>query len=201
MHKFEHIEALWAGHSVEVKISAEEMLHQAKKDVNKMKAKSLLTIMIMVLALLALAATWLVFDFHSNLTHLGISLLVLAVLVYTLILYKNHLTIAKNDFTTNPSAFLQQLKIYQQERFLLYNRLYWFYVLALSLGMIFYFMEVLEPFSLYGKLIAWGFTSVWIIFSSTIIRKNAIKKDKQRIEGLIKQFERISQQFNADNQY
>ena len=41
MQEFDHIEALWAKHTVDVKISADDMLKQAKKDVGNIKPKSL----------------------------------------------------------------------------------------------------------------------------------------------------------------
>jgi hypothetical protein len=44
MQEFDHIEALWAAHTVDVKISSDEMLKQAKKEVNGMRTKSLLNI-------------------------------------------------------------------------------------------------------------------------------------------------------------
>ena len=66
MQEFDHIEAIWAKakHTVDVKISADEMLKQAKKDVNAMRTKSLLNIVGMALSIFAVAAIWLFFRFQ-----------------------------------------------------------------------------------------------------------------------------------------
>lgn len=195
MQEFDHIEALWAKHTVDVKISADDMLKQAKKDVNSMRTKSLLNILGMFLSIIAVAAVWFLYDFTSIATHIGISIIILAVAVYTVILYFNHRVIAKNDFTENPNIFLQNLKIYQLQRHQLYNRLYWFYAFALSLGMGLYFYEILPNFELWQQVLILFLSFGWVIFCSTLLRKAVIKRDKERIALLIEKFERISNQF------
>jgi len=196
MQEFDHIEALWAKHTVDVKISADEMLKQAKKEVNGMRTKSLLNIVGMLVSFFAVAALWLFFDFQSWTTHAGISVVIIAVGVYTVILYNNYRIISKNDFTVNPNEFIAKLKLYQINRISLYNRLYWFYAIALSVGMALYFIEILGHLDLWIQVIAVALSFGWVIFCSTLVRKAIIKKDKERIALLIEKFERISGQFN-----
>lgn len=194
MQEFNHIEALWAAHTVDVKISSDEMLKQAKKDVNNMRTKSILNIFGMGLSFVAVACLWL-FNFESWTTHAGITIIVMAIAVYTLILYNNYLIIAKSDFTVNPNEFISQLKLYQLNRHTLYNKLYWFYAIALSLGMVLYFFELLTHLSFWVQVAFVGASFGWMIFCSTLVRKAVIKRDKERIALLIEKFERISAQF------
>ncbi len=194
MQEFDHIEALWATHTVDVKISSDEMLKQAKKDVNNMRTKSLLNIFGMALSFIAVACLWL-FEFESWTTHAGITIIVMAIAVYTVILYNNYRIIAKNDFTVNPNEFISQLKLYQLNRQNLYNRLYWFYAIALSIGMVLYFSELSSHLNFWTQVIFVGLSFGWMIFCSTLVRKVVIKKDKERIALLIEKFERISEQF------
>ncbi|SOD14919.1 hypothetical protein [Pedobacter xixiisoli] len=194
MQEFDHIEALWAKHTVDVRISADEMLKQAKKDVNNIRTKSLLNILGMGFSFFLMAALWL-FDFQSWTTHAGISIIIIAIGVYTIILYKNHQILTKSDFTINPTEFIASLKAYQLSRHSLYNRLYWFYTIALSLGMIFFFVEILSHLELWVQLLLIGISFGWMIFCSTLVRKAVIKRDKERIALLIEKFERISNQF------
>jgi len=194
MQEFDHIEALWAAHTVDVKISSDEMLKQAKKDVNNMRTKSLLNIFGMSLSFLTVACLWL-FNFDSWTTHAGITIIVVAIAVYTLILYNNYRIIAKSDFTVNPNEFISQLKLYQLNRHKLYNQLYWFYAIALSLGLVLYFFELSTHFSLWVQILFISLSFGWMILCSTLVRKAVIKKDKERIALLIEKFERISEQF------
>ncbi|QIL42420.1 hypothetical protein G7074_26060 [Pedobacter sp. HDW13] len=197
MQAFDQIQELWQKHEVEVKVSADEMLQQAKKEVNGLKLKSALNIGGMLLSFIAIAALWIFFHFESWTTHVGISITIIAIGVYTLILYRDYRLIAKNDFTAHPNEFLNNLKTYQLNRYKLYNSLYWFYMVALSLGLIFYFVEILAHFNTAQKVIAVGLTTLWMIFCSTILRKAVMKREKERIALLIEKFERISGQIST----
>lgn len=194
MQEFDQIEALWAKHTVDVKISADEMLKQVKKEVNGMRTRSLLNLAGMALSIVAMAMLWIFYDVQSWTTHAGISIIIVSIAVYTIILYNQHRLIAKNDFTANPNEFLANLKQYQLNRFALYNKLYWFYAIALSLGMIFYFVEILAHLQLWMQILAIAASFGWMIFCSTLVRKAVIKKDKERIALLIEKFERIGGQ-------
>lgn len=195
MQKFNEIEALWAKHKVEVKVSADEMLKQVKKEVNGIRFKSLLNIAGMIISFFSVTAIWLFFNFQSWTTYLGISIVIVTIGVYTVILYNNYRIIAKNDFTANPNDLIKQLKRFQLSRIALYNRLYWFYAIALSLGMGFYFIEILADFETWLKITALVLSFGWIVLCSTLFRRAIIKKDKEKIVLLIEKFERIGQQF------
>jgi membrane protein YdbS with pleckstrin-like domain len=195
MQEFEHIQSLWDRHKVEVKISSEEMLAQVKKDVNGIKTKSLLNISGMVLSFIAIASIWLFYDVQSWTTHAGLTIIISSVAVYTFILYKSHRLIAQNDFTLHPKAFLNSLKQYQLNRFSLYNKLYWIYTIALSVGLGLYFFETLARFDLWMQCLVIILTFGWILFCSALVRKVAMRRERERIALLIEKFERLSTQF------
>jgi len=197
MQAFDQIQELWQKHEVEVKVSADEMLQQAKKEVNGLKLKSALNILGMLASFMAIAALWIFFHFESWTTHVGISIIIIVIAVYTLILYRDYRLISKNDFTVHPHEYLNNLKTYQLNRYKLYNSLYWFYVIALSLGLIFYFVEILAYFTSIQKVLAIGLTFLWILFCSTILRKAVMKREKERIALLIEKFERIIGQIST----
>jgi membrane protein YdbS with pleckstrin-like domain len=195
MQDFENIQSLWQSHSVELKISAAEMLEQAKKEVNAIRSRSLINIGGMVLSFIAISAALIYFNFDSWTTNLGIEIVVLAVAVYTILLYREHRLISRNDFTVHPGAFLGKLHEYQISRFNLYNKLYWFYVAAIAVGFILFFFETLHDLDIWIQVSILLFTVLWMVFCATILRKAFMKKEKERIDLLIEKFERISSQF------
>ena len=197
MQAFDQIQQLWQKHEVEVKVSADEMLQQVKKEVNGLKLKSALNILGMLASFIAIAALWIFFHFESWTTHVGISITIIAIGVYTLILYRDYRLISKTDFTAHPHEYLNNLKTYQLNRFKLYNSLYWFYMIALSLGLLFYFVEILSHFTTVQKVLAIGLTALWMLFCSTILRKAVMSREKERIALLIEKFERISGQIST----
>ncbi|MFP5079826.1 hypothetical protein [Pedobacter sp. JCM 36344] len=199
MQEFDHIQSLWQSHSIEVKISSDEMLAQSKKEVAGMRAKSRLNILGMIVSFATLAALLLFAEFESWTTLAGLSIIVVLVGIYTFILYKDHKLIAENDFTEHPKAFLDQLKAYQLNKFTIYNKLYWLYMAALSVGVIFYFYEKLNLLSPFMQITLILFTIIWMTLCATVFRKAYLKGEKERISLLIEKFERISTQFKESN--
>ncbi len=197
MQEFDHIKSLWQGHEVEVKVSADEMLHQAKKEVNAIKRKSAFNLISMIGSFTALCALWFFIHFDHWTTHIGLSIILISIAVYTFILYRDYKIIDNLDFTENPNTLVNRLKGYQINRYLIYNRLYWFYVIALSIGCLLYFIEVLHNFSTPMQYLIILLTAGWIIFCSTIVRKAVMNREKERIALLIEKFERIGNQFDV----
>lgn len=149
----------------------------------------------MTVSFVAVASLWLFFDFSSWTTHAGITLFLLAIASSVFMLYRSHRLIAKNDFTTHPNEFLANLKLYQLSRFNLYNKMYWVYAIGLSLGIVFYFFEILAYFSTWLQYLIILITFGWMLFCSTLVRKAVMKKEKERIALLIEKFERLRGQF------
>lgn len=195
MQEFEHIQSIWDTHKVEVKISSDEMLRQAKKEVNGIKLKSLLNLAGMAVSFLAIASIWTFYDVQSWTTHAGLTIIIIAIGIYTFLMYQGHKLIANNDFTIHPKAFLENLKLYQINRFSLYNKLYWIYTVALSIGLILCFFEMLVRLDVWIQYLLVLFSFAWFIFCSALVRKVAMKREKERIALLIETFERLSTQF------
>ncbi len=195
MQEFEHIQSIWDTHKVEVKISSDEMLRQVKKEVNGITRKSLLNLAGMVLSFLAIASIWTFYDVQSWATHAGLTIIITSIGIYTFLLYQGHKLISNNDFTVHPPAFLANLKLYQINRFNLYNKLYWIYTIALSIGLTLCFFEMLSRLDLWIQCMLVLFSVGWMIFCSALVRKVAMKREKERIALLIEKFERLSTQF------
>jgi len=171
------------------------MLVQAKKEVSAIQTKSLLNIFGMILSFAAVVALLVFSPFNSWTTQTGLIIIIVSVAISTIVLYKDYRIIKQNDFTEHPSAFLSKLKVYQLNKFTIYNKLYWFYVTALSLGCIFYFYEVLGNLNLMWQVGIIAFTIFWMGLCATILRRAYLKREKERIDLLIEKFERISTQF------
>ena len=199
MQEFEHIQSLWQSHTVEVKISSDEMLTQVKKEVSYIRQKSSLNLLGMVLSFIAIAALWLFFDFHSWTTHAGITLIIAAIAFSTYNLYRGHRLISKYDFTAHPAEFLGTLKAYQLSRYTLYHKLYWLYAGCISLGALLYFSEALQNLSPWLQISLLLFSILWMILSATVLRKAYIKKEKERLNLLIEKFKRLGNQFQEED--
>ncbi|MBC7417994.1 MAG: hypothetical protein H7325_07545 [Pedobacter sp.] len=197
MQAFDELQELWQKHDVEIKFSAEEMLAQAKKEVNGIRSKSLLNIFGMVFSFLAFAFVWVYYSYERWTTHIGFGIILIAILVSTIMLIRDYKLIAKNDFTINPMLFLEKLQRYQRSRFKLYNQMYWLYTVALTVGFVLAILELLDHLTDLQKIIALGLSFLWIVFCSTVLRKIVLRAEKERIALLIEKFERIGNQLKG----
>jgi len=197
MQEFDHIQSLWQSHSVEVKISSEEMLAQAKKEVAAVRNRSLLNICGMVLSFIAFVALLFIFQSGSWAANTGLIVIIISVGLSTVILYQDYRIIANSDFTVHPAEFLLKLKAYQLNKFRIYNRLYWLYALALSLGSILYFYDTLSTLDIILQIAITVFTIFWMVLCATVLRRSYIKREKERIDLLIEKIERISGQLKG----
>ncbi|MGY3053059.1 positive regulator of sigma E activity [Pedobacter sp. UYEF25] len=194
MQAFDELQELWQKHEVDIKFSAEDMLSQAKKEVNGIRSKSLLNIFGMVFSFLLFFFVWVYYSHEKWTTHVGFAIILIAILVSTTMLVRDYKLIAKNDFTINPSLFLEKLQQYQSSRFKLYNQMYWLYTVALTVGFVLAILELLDQLSDLQKTIALGLSFLWIVFCSTVLRKIVLSAEKERIALLIEKFERIGNQ-------
>ena len=197
MQAFDELQELWQKHDVEIKFSAEEMLVQAKKEVNGIRSKSLLNILGMVFSFLTFAFVWVYYSYERWTTHIGFGIILIAILVSTVMLIRDYKLIAKNDFTINPMLFLEKLQRYQRSRFKLYNQMYWLYTVALTVGFVLAILELLDHLTDLQKIIALGLSFLWIVFCSTVLRKIVLRAEKERIALLIEKFERIGNQLKG----
>ncbi|PST82486.1 hypothetical protein C7T94_07350 [Pedobacter yulinensis] len=196
MQEFDQLKALWQGHEVEVKLTADEMLRQAKKEVNSLKTRSVMNIAGMLASVVIIALIPAFYDFQSWTSYAGVGITIFTILIFTVILFNDYRLISRSNYTQHPNRFLDTLKVYQLNRFRLYNSLYWFYTVALSVGIVFYLYEILDYFPLVMQAALILVTLGWMVFCSTILRKAVIRRERERIGLLIEKFERISEQFN-----
>lgn len=195
MQDFDNIQSLWQSHSVEVKISSEQMLEQVKKEVNAIRSRSMINIIGMIMSFVAISLTLFFSELEAWTTTLGISIIILAIAIYTILLSREHHLLSRNDFTEHPEKFLTRLHAYQLSRFNLYHKLYWFYAAAISAGFILFFFEALQNFETWVQVSVVLFTALWIVFCATTLRRAFMSREKERIDLLIEKFERLSKQF------
>ncbi|WP_256004694.1 MULTISPECIES: hypothetical protein [Pedobacter] len=185
MQEFDHIQSLWQSHSVETNISSDEMLAQAKKEVSAIKTRSLLNIIGMLVSFAAFLSLFLFFSFDSWTTQAGLAIIAMLTGVYTFILYLDYRIISRTDFTADPASFLASLKAYQLNKFTLYNKLYWVYLVGLCLGFGLYAYDMLNHFSILWQALIIGFIVLWVSLSATILRKAYLNREKERLDQLM----------------
>lgn len=196
MKDFDHIMSVWQDQPKKDQLSVDDVLKQVKKGVNGISRKLFWNITIMGITLSGILAVMLFFVFNAWQTYLGIVIILATVLLSLLVMLRDYRIISKHDITINPAAYLQDLKEYQRNRSKLYGRLYYIYVLMMSIGLFLYFMEVLQSSSTMFKVVSYTVYVAFILFSTFYIRRQFVKNEQEKLNLIIDRLTRLQNQFD-----
>ena len=129
-------------------------------------------------------------------TKIGISLVILAMVLFlfsydTLWAYYNRI-----DATQSNSNYLQNLIAIRKKQQYIQSTALSLYFILLSLGVFLYMYEYTVQMPVFGAIVAYGLTGAWFAFNWFYLRPRQLKKQTNRLNELISQFERIDQQLN-----
>jgi hypothetical protein len=195
MKDFDHIMSVWQAQPKQDQLSVDEVLKQVKKGVRGITSQLYWGVVAMV-AMLALTFFILFFFvFQSWLTYVGITIMLITMLLYAIMIFRNYRILNKRDSTINPTEYLQDLKEYQKKRAKIVGWFYYLYVLLISLGLSLYFVEVLKGATIYYKIAVYGLTIIWIFFLTFYYKKRIFKNEEEKLNLIIEKLERLQGQF------
>jgi Flp pilus assembly protein TadB len=118
-------------------------------------------------------------------------------LSYALVMIRDYRLIHQRDVTVNPSDYLQNLKEYKKNRARLFGKLYYLYILSLSVGLALYFLEVLNEATLFAKIAIYTLTLTWFLVCTFYLRERIAKNEEEKINLIVDRLERLSGQFES----
>lgn len=196
MKDFDHLLMVWQGQPKLEPVAVDEVLKQVKKGMNTLTRNLLLSITGMLMALVSVFGVMLFFVFHSWVTYVGIAVILSTMVIYVIMMIRDYRLINKQDFTSNPSAYLQDLKEYQKSRATIYGWMYYLYVLLLSTGLALYFFEVLQSASTIFKVLAYGLTASWLLFCTFYLKGRIFASEQEKLNLMIDRLVRLQDQFD-----
>jgi DMSO reductase anchor subunit len=195
MKDFDHIMSVWQGQPKNDQLSVDEVLKQVKKGIRNITSQLYWGIVMMV-GVLALTFCILFFLSFEWLAQVGLTIILITMLTYAVMIIRNYRILNKHDATQNPTEYLQDLKDYQRNRAKVVGWFYYLYVLLISLGLSFYFVEVLRNSSVYYKLLVYGISVVWILLLTFYYKKRIFRNEEEKLNLIIEKLERLQGQFN-----
>jgi len=196
MKDFDHLLMVWQGQPKLEPAAVDEVLKQVKKGMNNLVRNLFWGITGMLTALAGIFTVALFFVFQSWVTYTGIAVILLTMVAYVIMMIRDYRLINNQDFTTNPSAYLQGLKEYQKSRAKIYGWMYYLYVLLLSVGLTLYFFEVLQSASQVFKILAYGLTASWLAFCTFYLKGRIFASEQEKLNLMIDRLVRLQDQFD-----
>ncbi|WP_183560101.1 hypothetical protein [Mucilaginibacter sp. SP1R1] len=196
MKDFDHLMSVWQGQPKPDQLSVDEVLKQVKKGIRSITTKLYWTIVAMVvIAVFAFIITFFL-AFKSWVTTVGILIVLVTMLMYLSLIVRHYHILSKRDATLNPSEYLESLKAYQKNRTKVIGWFYYTYILLISAGLALYFIEVLETASLPFKLVTYGSTIIWFLFTTFYLKPRMFKNEEEKLNLMIDRLVRLKEQFD-----
>jgi type IV secretory pathway TrbD component len=195
MKDFDHLMSVWQEQPKKDQLSVDDVLKQVNKGMSGLSNKLFWGIIIMVSSFVGLLAVMLFFVFTSWITYIGITILLITLLLYSMVMLRDYRLISKQDIT-DPIQYLQSLKDYQKNRAELYGWLFYLYVILLSSGLVLYFYEVLQNATTTFKVIIYSASGLWFLFCTFYLKDRFVKNEQKKINDMIERLARLQNQFD-----
>lgn len=195
MKDFDHLMTVWQNQPVKEQLSVDEALKQVKKGMGSLSRKLMWGIVAMIVAIVNAFVILFFMVFQSWVTYVGILIMLVPMVIYVVMMFRDYRLIHRRDVTVNPTDYLQSLKEYKKNRAVLYGKLYYSYIVLLSIGLALYFLEVLNDATLLGKIIVYSLTTIWFLICTFYLKERIVKNEEEKINLIVERLERLKDQF------
>ena len=200
MKDFEALKDIWHNQVALPKVSHEDVLRKVRKTKTGFANKLLIELVGMCIAIGMLTYVWISSPFKMWTTHLAMAIMICCCLYYLYVQIRDYNRIKDDSLLLNkPEEYIDYLKSYRNHRYVLNTSKYKVYTWFLSLGFLFYFIEIAFLASLWVTLAGIAFTAGWILFCYFILMKRYIRKEEAKLEDMIQNLERLQQQFKISD--
>lgn len=169
--------------------------------VSKFKKAALRSLWITNILLFATSAfvifIWMYYQPQFISTKIGIVFTILAMVVYMFVYNKLLAKYKDIDSTQTNQDYLQKLILIKKKLQFLQTKMMSFYFIALTVGICLYMYEYASRMSVLGASLTYGITLLWMLFNWFYIRPKQIKKQQEKINGLISKFEEVNNQLES----
>jgi magnesium-transporting ATPase (P-type) len=188
--------SVWQGQPKPDQLSVDEVLKQVKKGIRSITTKLYWSIVAMVVITIFAFIITFFLAFKSWVTTVGILIVLVTMLMYLSLIVRHYHILSKRDATLNPSEYLDSLKTYQKNRTKVIGWFYYIYTLLISAGLAMYLIELLETASLPFKLITYGSTLIWFLFTTFYLKPRMFKNEEEKLNLMIDRLVRLQDQFD-----
>lgn len=188
-----NLEELWSKQTCE-QPQIEELLSNFAK-IKKKNLKTLIAVNILMAVTIAfIVFIWLYFQPKLISTKIGIVLTILVITVHLFFYNKLIPYLSKSDENQSNCEFLMAvIKLKEKQKFL-QTKMLQIYFLTLTLGLCLYLYEYVSLIPFPWSIFAYAITLIWIAYNWFYLRPRVVRKERDRLDGIIKTFENIKSQ-------
>lgn len=196
MKDFDALKNIWQAQVALPKVSDDDVLRQISKTKRGYANKLLLEVIAMAFAIAILGYIWMITPFRMWTTHLAMIILMLCCLYYLFVQINDYFRISRNKlFMNKPEDYIEYLKNYKQDRYLLNTRKYTVYTIFLGIAFLLYYIEIFFLASIWITTLGVTVTAAWFLVCYFFIMRNYMRKEEAKLQEIIDKLERLQKQF------
>ena len=158
--------------------------------------KIILTNLSLMATAIFIVWVWLYFQPQLLTTKIGIVLIIIAILLF-LGAYNQSLGLLKNPNTTiTNNEYLKNLLALKAKQHFIQTTVLNLYFILLSIGIGLYMYEYARRMPIWGGILTYAITGLWLAFNWFYLRPRFIKKQQDKINEIISKFEAIQKQLD-----
>lgn len=160
--------------------------------------KLIITNFLLIATSLFIILIWVYFQPQMITTKIGIIVTILAMVIFVIGYNQSFMLFRKQTNTLSTAEYLKDLlAIKAQQEFMQTTMLNLYFVL-LSIGIGLYMLEYTKRMTAFWGIVAYGITSIWILFNWFYLRPKQIKKQQSKLDEIIGKFEELHEQLTQN---
>jgi hypothetical protein len=176
----------------------EELLSKLKQFKRASLRKLIITNVLLIATSVFIVFVWYTYQPAFISTKIGIVLVIFAMMVYLFVYNKLGTFYKTIDGTQSNSDYLQKLISIKAKLQFLQSTMLSLYFILLGSGLCLYMFEYTNRMTLFWGIITYAIMLGWVGFTWFYLRPKEIKKEQDRINGLIAKFEAVNKQLDAN---
>ena len=176
----------------------EELLSKLKH-FNRVSLRKLVITNVLLIATSAfIIFIWYYYQPEFIATKVGIVLIILAMMIFLLVYNQLAVFYKTIDSTQSNSEYLQKLISIKARQQFLQSKVLSLYFILLGSGLCLYMYEYASRMTTFWEIFTYVVMLGWIGFAWFYLRPKEIKKEQDRVNGLIAKFEALNKQLDAN---
>lgn len=160
--------------------------------------KLIITNLLLITTSLFIILIWVYFQPQMITTKIGIIVTILAMAIFVIGYNQSFVLFRKQTNALSTTEYLKDLlAIKAQQEFMQTTMLNLYFVL-LSTGIGLYMFEYTVRMTAFWGIVAYGITSIWILFNWFYLRPKQIKKQQSKLDEMIGKFEELHEQLTQN---
>jgi hypothetical protein len=176
----------------------EELLSKLKQFKRVSLRKLIITNVLLIATSAFIVFVWYKYQPEFISTKIGIVLVIFAMMVYLFVYNKLGTFYKTIDGAQSNSEYLQKLISIKAKLHFLQSTMLSLYFILLGSGLCLYMFEYTNRMTLFWGIITYAIMLGWVGFSWFYLRPKEIKKEQDRVNGLIAKFEAVNKQLDAN---